>query len=197
VPELLAVLRDPPPQMEGFFEEKISQAIALENPDDAEDPLVVDLLKLSGTALYKYVELICLKRMRLEHGQLVRLVDSLGQKNRDGGFIRQNPGVSAPRWFVLDSHLLETLVHVALVEPSPQPWTRPILIRDFLAWLRDRYGIELYAPAYRPVPPEEYAGWRMNQEAFRERLRQIGFFSDLSDAFNSQTIRPRYLLDAR
>jgi hypothetical protein len=46
------------------------------------------------------------------------------------------------------------------------------------------------------VPPEEQEGWRQNQAGFRERLHQIGFFADLSDAFNSQTIRPRYHLNS-
>jgi hypothetical protein len=119
----------------------------------------------------------------------------LAQKNREGGLLRQNPGTGAPRWFTLDSHLLEALVQIALVDRSGEvPATRPVLLRDFLTWLRGRYGIEIYAPAYRPVPPEEHEGWRQNQAGFRERLHEIGFFSDLSDAFNSQTLRPRYHL---
>jgi hypothetical protein len=192
---LLAILRNPPADMEGWFQARIGDAVASGDPDEAEDPIVRELLRLPGTSLNKYVELICLQRMRQEHSQLVRLVDSLGQKNREGGFIRQNPGVKAPRWFVLDSHLLETLVQIALVDGARAPArTRPILLRDFLTWLRERYGFEVYAPSYRQVPPEEQEGWRQNQAGFRERLHQIGFFTDLSDAFNSQTIRPRYHL---
>jgi hypothetical protein len=197
VADLLAILRAPPPDMEGWFQARIGDAVAGQDADEAEDPIVVDLLRMPGSAINKYVELICLQRMRQEHSQLVRLVDSLGQKNRDGGFIRQNPGVKAPRWFSLDSHLLETLIHVALVDrPGPSPRTRPLLLQDFLTWLRERYGFEIYAPSYRQVLPEEQEGWQQNQAAFRERLHQIGFFADLSDAFNSQTIRPRYHLSS-
>jgi hypothetical protein len=29
----------------------------------------------------------------------------------------------------------------------------------------------------------------------KDRLREIGFYDDLSDAYNAQTIRPRYRLD--
>lgn len=193
--DLLALLRNPSADMEGWFQARIGDAVASEDPDETEDPIVLDLLRLPGSSLNKYVELICLQRMRQEHSQLVKLIDSLGQKNREGGFIRQNPGVNAPRWFVLDSHLLEALVHIALVEGTgSSARTRPMLLRDLITWLRERYGFEIYAPAYRQVPPEEQDGWQLNQAGFRERLHQIGFFSDLSDAFNSQTIRPRYHL---
>ena len=195
VADLLAILRTPPPDMEGWFQARIGDALAGQEADEAEDPIVTDLLRMPGSSINKYVELICLQRMRQEHSQLVRLVDSLGQKNREGGFIRQNPGVKAPRWFTLDSHLLETLIQIALVDRTgPAPQTRPMLLQDFLVWLRDRYGFEIYAPSFRDTPPEEHEGWQQNQSAFRERLHQIGFFADLSDAFNSQTIRPRYHL---
>ena len=30
--------------------------------------------------------------------------------------------------------------------------------------------------------------------AFKDRLREIGFYDDLSDAYTAQTIRPRYEL---
>jgi hypothetical protein len=72
----------------------------------------------------------------------------------------------------------------------------PVLLDDFLRWLHGRYGVVVYAPALRDVPPEEYEAWRENERAFRERLHQIGFFVDLSDAFNSQTLRPRYAIDS-
>jgi len=64
--------------------------------------------------------------------------------------------------------------------------------------LRARYGFVVYAPARRDeeAPPEEQEAWRRNRQAFRERLHQIGFFVDLSDAYNSQTLRPRYEVSA-
>jgi hypothetical protein len=65
-------------------------------------------------------------------------------------------------------------------------------VDEFVRWLRDRYGFVVYAPSLRSIPPEEYGAWRANDHAFRERLHQIGFFVDLSDAYNSQTLRPRY-----
>ena len=67
-----------------------------------------------------------------------------------------------------------------------------MLIDDFMGWLQRRYGFVIYAPMHRSVPPNEQEAWRSNERALRERLHQIGFYTDLSDAYNSQTLRPRY-----
>jgi hypothetical protein len=37
---------------------------------------------------------------------------------------------------------------------------------------------------------------RDNRAAFIARLREIGFYSDLSDAYLTQTITPRYIIEA-
>ena len=132
--------------------------------------------------------------MKSERKQLTSLVDSLTQKNRPGGFLKQTAGARAPRWFVMGSHLLETLVQIAVVgrDARGQLESRAVLIDDFTDWLHRRYGMVIYAPAHCEVPPEEQGAWKRNRTALRERLHQIGFFTDLSDAFNSQTLRPRY-----
>lgn len=35
---------------------------------------------------------------------------------------------------------------------------------------------------------------RLNLEAFKRRLREIGFFDDLSDAYVTQKVSPRYAI---
>ena len=70
--------------------------------------------------------------------------------------------------------------------------------RSFSAYraLRERYGIYVEA-----LPPGDGFGepriydrraLRANLEAFKGRLRELGFFRDLSDAYVTQTITPRY-----
>lgn len=95
---------------------------------------------------------------------------------------------------MLGGKLLETLAQIAVVGRDAQGRlaSRAILIDEFCSWLAQRYGFIVYAPASRHVPPDEQAAWRQNERALRERLHQIGFFTDLSDAYNSQTLRPRY-----
>lgn len=192
--DLLAVLADSPPAMEGFYQARIS-AVLSNSAEEAEDPIVLQILRLAHLSSFeKYIELICLSRLKLERGHMTKLIDSLTQKNRPNGFLRQPSGARAPRRFVLGTELLETLAQIAVVPQSSDGTFRStnMLIDDFVAWLRRRYGFVIYAPAHRAVSPEDQEAWRQNQRALRERLRQIGFFTDLSDAFNSQTLRPRY-----
>jgi hypothetical protein len=94
----------------------------------------------------------------------------------------------------MGSSLLETLAQIAVVggDNSGGLYTQAVLLDDFKDWLRARYGFVIDAPSFRDVPAEEYPAWEINERAFRERLQEIGFFTDLSDAYNSQTLRPRY-----
>jgi hypothetical protein len=195
VHDLLGLLSHEPSDIDGFFKARISDAASGGN-DEAAHPMLESISRLGLAPLEQYVELVCLYRMKLERRDVVKLIDSLAQKNRSGGFLRQRTSQRAPRWFALDSHLLETLAQIAVVDRSlpDRVETRTLLIDDFMEWLRTRYGFVVYAPSHREVPAEEQGPWRENLIAFRERLHEIGFFTDLSDAYNSQTIRARYEL---
>lgn len=105
------------------------------------------------------------------------------------------------RRFVLSSHLLEVLLQIAVLESSgPEFATRELLVDDLLTFLRERYGIHVDR-----LPPgdgfgtpsiNDLAALRQNRKDFEGRLREIGFFRDLSDAFITQTIAPRYTISA-
>ncbi len=194
VRDSLDVLRNPPPKLEGFYLAKISELISLD-PGEELDSVAQEILNLDLSSLDKYVELIAHQRMKVERKHLVDLLDALCQKNRPGGFMTQTVGRGAPRRFTLSSQLLECLVQIAVLErhgPGGEFRPRNLLVEDFVEWLRTRYGIVVYTPAHREVTASEQPAWTANKNALRERLHQIGFYSDLSDAFNSQTLRPRY-----
>lgn len=191
---LLAVLASPPDNMSGYFQARINDVL-VSGKDEQEDPVVTEILQLADLSTFdKYAELICFARMKNERNSVIKMLDSLCQKNRDTGFLRQPAGARSSRRFAIGNHLLETLVQIAVVERDAQGRlkSKNLLIEDFLQWLYDRYGFTVYAPNHREVGPEEQNAWRSNERALRERLRQIGFFTDLSDAYNSQTLRPRY-----
>ena len=71
--------------------------------------------------------------------------------------------------------------------------SHPILIDEFVAWLRERYGLTLM-PKWPDATIEDYEAFNANLRHLKLRLREIGFFTDLSDAYNTQTIRPRYTI---
>lgn len=191
--EYLAILGDPPDEFEGFFRARLADLNAGASIEGEVDPIEEAILDQPVSSLTKLVELVTRERLPNERKRLIDLLDSLAQKNKPGGFLRQSAGARSPRWFVLGGQLLETLAQIAVIDQSSGTVrSRPMLIDDFLEWLRSRYGFVVYAPAHRTVPPEEFDAWRRNERAFRERLQQVGYFTDLSDAFNSQTIRPRF-----
>ena len=105
------------------------------------------------------------------------------------------------RRFALSSHLLEVLLQISVLESSgPKFATRELLMDELLTFLRERYGIYVDR-----LPPGDgfgtpsinnLAALRENRKNFESRLREIGFYRDLSDAFVTQTIAPRYSIPA-
>ena len=102
---------------------------------------------------------------------------------------------------MMGSHLLEVLLQIAVLESSESGFsTRDLRIDELLTFLRERYGLHVDR-----LPPgdgfgtpgiNDLAALRQNVEDFKGRLREIGFFRDLSDAFVTQTITPRYTISA-
>lgn len=63
--------------------------------------------------------------------------------------------------------------------------------------LRKRYGLiinGLEEERFKNVDIHTHLAFKENVEAFKIKLRQIGFYNDLSDAYILQKIRPRYEL---
>jgi hypothetical protein len=60
--------------------------------------------------------------------------------------------------------------------------TEPILVEDFLTWMERRHGFVI-APGVtvagrKPVSLDEHRAFRENVRAFKDRLREIGFYDD-------------------
>lgn len=71
--------------------------------------------------------------------------------------------------------------------------SRPIPIQSFVDWLRGRYGLLIDTLGTSTKDDERTnRALATNLQALKDRLRQLGFFTDLSDASNSQVIVPRF-----
>lgn len=123
-----------------------------------------------------------------------KLIAGLCGTELDRGFMHGRG--RAKRKYVIGNELLEVLIQLAVLEyrESDDSWqSRPIPIRNFVEWLRGRYG--LLIDDLGPTAQESEKTNRAlaaNFEALKIRLRQLGFFTDLSDAANSQVIMPRF-----
>jgi hypothetical protein len=122
------------------------------------------------------------------------VLDSVLGKNERDGAMRQPLGGRRNRRVVLSPALLETIVLAAMVKTAPdgRARTRSLRIDQLVDLLQIRYGLLVARPLDRDLE-DPFATRAMieNHATFRTRLRQAGLFVDQSDAFITQTIRPR------
>ncbi|MFJ2838760.1 hypothetical protein ACIO52_25705 [Nocardia sp. NPDC087230] len=184
---------------EAFFDMRVRRIL-----DDEEEPLAPELQTIVDLGLNRfetYLELIMHYRSAFQRKYLVECLDSLLMKNRPGQMVAQ-PKAGARR-FVLDSRLLEVLLQVSLVdqdETTGRMRTRPRRVDEVLELLRVRYGLHIDRlpgeDGFAGADVPDQAALRANSAAFIDRLREIGYYRDLSDAYLTQTITPRFTIGA-
>ena len=102
-----------------------------------------------------------------------------------------------PRRGAMGSKLLETLVQILVLERDDEGkyHSRSFSIDELAQIIRDRYGLIINGAnehRFSNADVETLAAFQDNMAAFKNKLRQIGFYTDLSDACLLQKIRPRY-----
>ena len=115
-------------------------------------------------------------------------------------FIADSRSKRHPRRGALGSKLLETLVQLlVLTEKSPGVFeTKSLSIDELVSGIRERYGLIINGinePRFSDADISMNAAFRTNMDALKDKLRQIGFYTDMSDACILQKIRPRYKLE--
>ncbi len=163
------------------------------------DPELKAVADLKLSDFDTYIEMIVALRGTFHRQYITQCMDSLLMKNRPGALLAQGRTKAAPRRFVLDSRLLEVLLQVAVLRqdsPNGPFYTGELRIEELLTWLRERYGLYIdrlpRGDGFGAPTIEDRAALRANAAAFTQRLREIGFYRDLSDAYVSQTVTPRY-----
>lgn len=162
-------------------------------------PRIRQLFELGLSEFDMFVESLTYLRGDFHRKYITQCLDSLLLKNTDAGLLRQGRTRTSPRRFVLGSKLLEVLLQIAVLTPDVGGFrTREIRIDELLEIFRTRYGIYIdQLPADDGVAQAsivDHNALRRNAEAFKTRLREIGFFQDLSDAYITQTVTPRYTI---
>jgi hypothetical protein len=165
------------------------------------DPDIQRITEMGLGDFETYIEVLVALRGRYHRQYIIECLDSLLLKNSDTGLLRQARAKGSPRRFVLGSRLLEVLLQVAVLRPDGSSFTtREIRIEELLEFLRERYGLYIdclpSANGLRQPSILDRQALRQNVETFKTRLREIGFFQDLSDAYITQTVTPRYTITA-
>lgn len=195
----LKILQEKPTDFEMYFE---TQWDNLYNSLEEEDKLLIkDMVKYEDTYFDRYIELILKARGTYQYRYHIQLIDNLSQKNNERGFMAQGRSRKHPRRFVLGTRLLETLVQILILESKDNQFqTRSLSIEELVSNIRDRYGLVingLNEERFADADLQTHLAFKENMEAFKMKLRQIGFYNDLSDAYILQRIRPRYELNAQ
>jgi hypothetical protein len=201
--ELLHLLNDQRAQdRDNFFSMRLMEMVEqAKSKDDTIDPEIQRVVDLKLGKMDTYIECLVALRGDYHRSFIVKALDSFMLKNRPGALLAQTRAKGAPRRFVLDSRLLEVLLQLAVLEVSGTQgfYTREIRIEDLLVFLRERYGIFIDAlPAgegFSEPSIEDREALRQNKAGFKEKLRDIGFFQDLSDAYVTQHVTPRYRIE--
>jgi len=163
------------------------------------DPEIREVTGMGLGEFESFIEILMAYRGKYHHQYITECLDSLLLKNKENGLMAQSRTKGSPRRFVLGSKLLEVLLQVSvLTQDDGYFLTREVRIEELLIFLRDRYGL------YIERLPEGTQGkssildrraLRLNLEAFKRRLREIGFYEDLSDAYVTQKVSPRYAIE--
>jgi len=192
----LAALAKKPDGFEIYFETQWDNLYNSLEEDDRE--LIKDMVKYEDTYFDKYIELIVKARGTYQYRYHVQLIDNLSQKNSERGFMSQGRSKKHPRRYVLGTRLLETLVQILVLDVEDDKFkTKTLSIEELIENIRDRYGLiinGLSEERFEDADLNTHLAFKENVEAFKMKLRQIGFYNDLSDAYILQRIRPRYEL---
>jgi hypothetical protein len=199
---VMKLLSEPPAEFEGEFRLRLKR-LRDENSEDGEalPPEVEAILSTELSSFEKFIEVVTHVRQKHHIGYLVQSLDKLFQKNADWGALAQGRSKVNPRRWHLGGRFLEVLVQLAVLRFDESGngksfYSEEILVDDFLHWIEHRYGFVIGPsetdPTKKPVTLDQHRAFRENVKALKDRLREIGFFDDLSDAVNVQRIRPRY-----
>ena len=158
---------------------------------------IIDVCNRRGlNKLQTFVEILYHFQYGTLREQHRKLIAGLCGTELDRGFMAGKG--RAKRKYVIGNELLEVLIQLSVLDhrKSDGKWqSRPIPIHQFVDWMQARYG--LLIATLGPGRAEDEGTNRAlarNYDALKTRLRQLGFFTDLADASNSQVITPRFMI---
>ncbi len=172
---------------------------SLADEENGQNADTAALLKLGLSDFETFIEILVAQRGAFHRQYIIEALDAMMQKNRTGALLAQARAKNAPRRFVLDSRLLEVLLQIAVLRVGERGYhTAEMRIDELLALLRERYGLYIdrlpLGEGFGPPSIDDRKALRANVLAFTARLREIGFYRDLSDAYVTQTVVPRYTI---
>ena len=193
--EVFSVLANQDDRFDAVFEAKFGEIIGRFSEQEDKEQLN-DFVQYEDSFFDKYV--LCMTKVRgaYQLKYTPQFLDKISMKNTETAFIADGRSKRHPRRAVLGSRLVETLVQLLVLEIEDNKFvSKPLSIDQLIEKLRGRYGIiinGLDEVRFANTDVQTHLAFKENVEAFKNKLRQIGFYTDLSDANILQKIRPRY-----
>lgn len=200
---ILNTIKNRPDDFESYFRFKLNAVIGrydeiADSPEEAKqskDELKV-YLEYEKSFFEKYVQCVAKVRAPYQYRYSYQFFDSASMKNQDSAFLADGRSRRHPRRAVIGSKLLEVLVQLVVLTPKDGLYeSYSLSINDLIKRLRERYGLIIdgtQEERFKDADITTHLAFRENVEALKNKLRQIGFYTDLSDASILQKIRPRY-----
>jgi hypothetical protein len=162
-----------------------------------------DLVALETDDINRYMAVVLYVRGAYQQLYHTNLLDSLLLKNTENGMLAQGKSRRHKRRFVLGTRLLEALVQISVLRADNKAdtyYSTAVSIEEFTEHLHQRYGLVINGlglPRFQDSDLRTHQAFSQNVEALKYKLRQIGFYTQLSDAYLLQKIRPRYTLNSQ
>jgi hypothetical protein len=135
-----------------------------------------------------YIDLLVTEQKRTQVEPLLKWLVSTGGLKKPFGLLAGTTRADAA--YVMSDDLLSTLVYVFGAEhegvSGSDDSTKQLPLADFLSFMERRFGIIVERPPTQLDDARGREAAKQNLQALKRRLREMGFFSDLSDDFGAQ-----------
>jgi len=206
VTELFKLLESPlEKDREQFFGQRnagiLDVSVSSANESEEIPPELHAITQLGLPEYETYIEILLFVQGNAIRSGLVKNLDSFMLKNKPGALLEQTNGSHGGRRFCLDGRLLEVMLQLAVLSKGGDLGfhTKELRVDELLTFLKTRYGIHIDSlpetDDFCDQSIDVNSALRDNLVGFKRRLREIGFYRDLSDAYVTQTVTPRYQID--
>lgn len=201
VGDLVALLKpEHDVERQAYFKFRLASLIEESSSGNEDvDPEIRAVTAMGLGEFESFIEILMAYRGKYHRQYITECLDSLLLKNKETGLLAQSRSKGSARRFVLGSKLLEVLLQIAvLTQDGGRFVTREVRIEELLGFLRNRYGLHidrLPESGQSNSSILDRRALRLNLEASKRRLREIGFYEDLSDAYVTQKVSPRYAIE--
>ena len=192
----IQIINDPPDDFESQFQARWN--LLREGHEDEDQKRMDELTEYEKSYFDKYIQILMEVRGNYQYKFYTQFLDNISLKNDERGFLAQGRSKKHPRRFVLGTKLLEAIIQLMVlkVDPEQEKFTsEELTIENLMDRIYKRYGLiinGLNHSDFIDADLDETQAFDENVDAFKQKLRKIGFYNDLSDAYILQKIKPRY-----